>query len=151
MRKLAIYFLAAFILTSCDNLKSKSKTETDDTEETTTKKKKALKDDEESSSDDDYTPVKKKKSVDDEEVTTDDRSTDDETSSDESGGWTSVEKKEFMSNCVGTAEKNVGYERAKDYCSCMMDKIEKRYPNSSDVNKMTETQRDKWAAECNNQ
>ena len=149
MRKFIIYFLAAFIVTSCDNLKTKNETKSDDdTEETVKKKKKKSLDDEEESTSDEETSSKKKKTSDDLEE--DDKSTvsnrDDESTT---ATWDKANRKIFMDNCVGKAEPNVGYDRAKQYCSCMLGKIENAFPDPNDVSGMTTAQREKMVAQCN--
>jgi hypothetical protein len=138
MRKCFLYLLAAFMLTSCDNLKKKDKTSDDDTEETTKKKKKAL--DEDEIADDDETSKKKKKVSDEENL--DEESTD---------GWSNADRKKFLSTCVPDAEEKAGKERATVYCNCFLKKAEQRYSSYSEANqKMDKTEVDEIAAGCNN-
>ncbi len=53
------------------------------------------------------------------------------------GAWGSKDRSKFMTECIATASENVGAEKAKTYCECMLFKIEVRYPNPSDADKLT--------------
>lgn len=152
MRKLLLYILAAFVLTSCDNLiKSKDK----DVEDTKTSKKlkKPLEDDEEDSEDE--TPKKKKSKNDDEDEDTKPAKSDDDDedrTTNYSSGWSKTEKNQFMNTCISTASKRVSQSRAEEYCSCMQEKIERKYPDYNEMNsKMTSTEVNDLAAGCNQQ
>jgi hypothetical protein len=148
MRQLTLWLLAAFLFTSCDNLKTKdtSKSE-DDTEETTKKKKKKPLEEDEDASDEEQTTKKKKNTLDD-DVDDDEATSNDETNSDNSKGWSKADQNKFITNCTQTASSSMGEERAEEYCTCMMKKIEKRYPNSSEVDQMTESEITKLAKTC---
>lgn len=63
-------------------------------------------------------------------------------------GWGEKEKGEFMRECEKAAKANLGEAKAKTYCSCMMEKIQKEFPNAADVEKLKSEQIDKWAVEC---
>ena len=146
MRKFALYFFAAFLLTSCDNLKTKDASNSDEeTEETTTKKKKKALDEDEESADEEISSRKKKKTTDDEADYADEGDTEE---SGENEGWTRSNQNEFMSNCVGEANKSMVQDKAEDYCSCMMGKLQKRYPNPNDVSDLTESDMTRLAKEC---
>ena len=55
------------------------------------------------------------------------------------GIWTKKEREEFISNCVSSAKKNgLSETKAKNYCECTQFKVEKRYPNTADLDKITE-------------
>jgi hypothetical protein len=54
------------------------------------------------------------------------------------GQWTSVEREEFISNCVSTAKEHIGEIKATSYCECMLYKVEKAFPDSADADKLTE-------------
>jgi|GEM_PF-4336494 len=150
MRQLTLLLLAAFLFTSCDNLKTKDSSKSEeDTEETATKKKKKKAiDEEEENAEDEPTTTKKKRSSSDDELTDEESTNDDETSSDYVQGWTKAQQKKFFNQCAETASKQVGQERAQEYCNCMMKKIEKRYPNADDINQMTESEINKLAITC---
>ena len=47
--------------------------------------------------------------------------------------WTESDKQNFMGGCMSGALKNMDQEKAKDYCSCMLQKVQKRYPNANDA------------------
>ena len=146
MRKLFLYLLAAFMLSSCDNLKKKdSKSDTDD-EEVTKKKKKPL-DDEDVS--DEETPKKKKPTVDDDDMTTTDDNDTKKKNSDYATGWTTAEKQQFLDNCAPAAMNNGLSERqANAYCSCMQEKLEKLYPVAEESAKMSNSKMNELAKEC---
>ena len=67
-------------------------------------------------------------------------------------GWSSADKKEFTSNCSGTAKASMGEEKANSYCDCMQKKLEAKYPDARDANKVTRAEMEKpeWAAEIQN-
>lgn len=43
-------------------------------------------------------------------------------------GWKESDKKEFMDKCVEGSKAQMGDEKASAYCSCMLGKIETKYP-----------------------
>ena len=48
------------------------------------------------------------------------------------GYWTSNDRKEFLSECTASAKANgVNEEKATSYCSCMLYKIEKQFPDAN--------------------
>lgn len=150
MRKIFFLALAAFILTSCDNLKKKD-VKSDDEEETTTKKKKPLNDE---STDDEDVPKKKKTTTEDDEedkpvVKKDDPAKDDV---DYTAGWSKTDKAQFLNECVPEAAKKIGNPQANTYCSCYLEKLEKKYTSYSDANgKLKEPEITNIANECNGQ
>ena len=55
------------------------------------------------------------------------------------GTWTKKEREEFISSCINSAkEGGLTETNAKNYCECSQFKVEKRYPNIADLDKMTE-------------
>lgn len=52
-------------------------------------------------------------------------------------GWSEVSRNDFITSCTKSAAGALGEEKAKAYCTCMQQKIERRYPNSNDANKIT--------------
>ncbi|MBN2682763.1 MAG: hypothetical protein JXR58_09670 [Bacteroidales bacterium] len=61
--------------------------------------------------------------------------------------WTKEEMNEFMTACIGGVDENSGID-AEAYCSCMAEKIMKKYPNPIDVMKLTELEIEKMAIGC---
>jgi len=62
-------------------------------------------------------------------------------------GWSDKDKTDFTTNCVKGATAGMGEDKAKSYCSCMLDKIEVKYPTATDagnldMNSMTEMAKD---------
>jgi hypothetical protein len=47
--------------------------------------------------------------------------------------WTQEDKSEFLGGCIKTAITDLGEERAKPYCSCLLNKMLERYPNANDM------------------
>jgi hypothetical protein len=47
--------------------------------------------------------------------------------------WTPKDKENFIGGCVNGALKDMGEAKAKAYCSCMLEKLQKRYPDPSDL------------------
>ncbi|MGZ5190183.1 MAG: hypothetical protein ACXWCZ_04130 [Flavisolibacter sp.] len=47
--------------------------------------------------------------------------------------WTTEDKTEFLGGCLKGAIKDMGEEKAKPYCSCLLDKIVVRYPDARDA------------------
>jgi hypothetical protein len=71
------------------------------------------------------------------------------------GGWPSEDKDGFMSECVNAAKANMSEEKAKNYCECMLYKIEKKYPNIKampEVNDafLSSPEFKQWAKDCIN-
>lgn len=46
-------------------------------------------------------------------------------------GWTEQDKATFVSGCVNGAVKDMDSTKAKQYCQCMLQKMEERYPDPS--------------------
>lgn len=47
--------------------------------------------------------------------------------------WTDSDKQNFMGGCMNGALKDMDPEKAKAYCSCMLEKVQQRYPNAADA------------------
>lgn len=52
------------------------------------------------------------------------------------GNWATKDREAFLKSCIDNAG-SLGAEKAKNYCECMMYKIEKNYPNVADADKIT--------------
>ena len=55
----------------------------------------------------------------------------------EKKGWPSNDRYTFIADCIGTAKKNMSSDTARFYCYCMQEKMELKYPNFADANKIT--------------
>ncbi len=143
MTKFFLYLFAAFMLTSCDQLKKKDKAESDDEEVTTKKKKKAL---DEENTDDEETPKKKKKKTADEDETP---VNDDEKNTNYTNGWSNADERKFLNVCIPEAEKKVQSEVANKYCNCFLKKVKERYSTYDEADRMNMTEVNEIAAECN--
>ena len=47
--------------------------------------------------------------------------------------WTDQDRRNFLGGCLKGAFLEMDSTKAKSYCNCMLDKIEKRYPDAGDV------------------
>ena len=47
--------------------------------------------------------------------------------------WTETDKQTFLGGCLQGAKKDMDSAKAKRYCSCMLEKLQKRYPDPSDI------------------
>jgi hypothetical protein len=56
----------------------------------------------------------------------------------EKKGWPSVERHNFIRECIGTAKANLGEDAARYYCYCMQERLEIKYPAIEDAEKLTE-------------
>lgn len=52
-----------------------------------------------------------------------------------SGTWPSTERDAFLKSCIEQAH-NLGEQKARNYCECMLYKMEKLYPNVEDASKV---------------
>jgi len=55
----------------------------------------------------------------------------------EKKGWPSKERSTFITECIGTAKKNLSGDSARFYCYCMQEKMEIKYPDFADASKIT--------------
>lgn len=51
--------------------------------------------------------------------------------------WPNEYRKGFLASCVETAKANLGENEARNYCECMMFKLELRYPNYEDADNIS--------------
>ena len=47
--------------------------------------------------------------------------------------WTTEDKTQFLGGCLKGAIKDMGEEKAKPYCTCLLNKVVTRYPNANDA------------------
>jgi hypothetical protein len=70
-----------------------------------------------------------------------------------SNGWSRSDENKFIDECAGTAAKNVGEERANQYCKCMLNKMKREYSNYAEaeraLSRMTQDQINRLAEDCN--
>jgi hypothetical protein len=52
--------------------------------------------------------------------------------------WPETDRTRFIEGCIGTAKESLGVEKAKQYCNCMLGKMEIRFANATDADKLTE-------------
>ena len=68
-----------------------------------------------------------------------------------SHGWTSDQVRDFVDNCVSEAEKGaLSHDQAQNYCSCMQQKLERKYPDPNDAVGVTENSEEmkQMATDC---
>ena len=64
--------------------------------------------------------------------------------------WSQSEEDQFLTDCETTASKNVSTSQAKTYCSCMLGKMEKAYKDMDDANRnYTNEAHQSWIDDCN--
>ena len=49
------------------------------------------------------------------------------------GFWSGKDRTEFLTDCINAAKEGLGEEKAKNYCECMLYKVEVKFPDSSVV------------------
>ncbi len=49
------------------------------------------------------------------------------------GYWTGMDRNDFLKECINSAKAGLGEEKAKNYCECMLYKVEVKFPKSSDA------------------
>ena len=73
--------------------------------------------------------------------------------SDNNSSWSRSDENKFIDECAGTATKNVGEERANQYCKCMLNKMKREYSNYAEaeraLSRMTQDQINRLAEDCN--
>lgn len=47
------------------------------------------------------------------------------------GYWSTKDRTDFLTDCINAAKEGLGDEKAKNYCECMLYKVEVKYPDSS--------------------
>lgn len=63
--------------------------------------------------------------------------------------WTDENRKAFLGGCLAPAVRDMGEARGKAYCSCMLRKVEARYPDAADAHYMKQdTGLVRLAADC---
>lgn len=51
--------------------------------------------------------------------------------------WKQADRSEFIAECVNAASEGMSVDSAKFYCHCMLDIVEKKYPDVSKVDELT--------------
>jgi hypothetical protein len=47
--------------------------------------------------------------------------------------WTDKDKSEFVSGCLSRQVRELGQEKARTYCNCLLNKVVARYPDANDA------------------
>ena len=47
--------------------------------------------------------------------------------------WTEKDKSEFVGGCMSRQAGELGAEKAKSYCQCLLEKVVQKYPNAYDA------------------
>jgi uncharacterized lipoprotein NlpE involved in copper resistance len=67
--------------------------------------------------------------------------------------WSIYDESRFMSDCEGTARQNVGAQRAREYCDCMLQKVKRIFSSYAEAERgllqMPKEELDAMADECN--
>lgn len=63
--------------------------------------------------------------------------------------WLPATRYQFIAECINTAKNSMGTDTARFYCYCMQEKIEMKYPDTADMNKLTtaELSKPEWKKE----
>ena len=64
------------------------------------------------------------------------------------GGWSSADKDEFKKTCLGSTTSGMGEEKAKNYCDCFEEKVEKKYPSKAEADKATTADITQLSTDC---
>lgn len=65
------------------------------------------------------------------------------------GSWSKAYKDKFISGCISKASEKIGAGQAYNYCSCMADKVEAKYPVETEVDaKLTDADVDNMKGDC---
>jgi hypothetical protein len=51
--------------------------------------------------------------------------------------WSLADRSEFISACVNTAKTSMGTDSARYYCHCMQSKVEAKFPDPVEADKLT--------------
>jgi hypothetical protein len=65
-----------------------------------------------------------------------------------SAGWGSKDEDAFMESCVSGAKASMGASKAEAYCSCVLEKIEVKYPSAIDALKLNTEDMMQMAQDC---
>jgi hypothetical protein len=66
----------------------------------------------------------------------------------QSAGWDQTNQTAFMDKCVEGSTASMGADKAKSYCSCMLDKIQARYPVADSAASMQMNDMMEMAKDC---
>ncbi len=63
-------------------------------------------------------------------------------------GWSPEDRADFITECIDVAKKNFSEDSARSYCYCMQEKVELKYPDIKEADKLTTTvlQSPEWQA-----
>jgi hypothetical protein len=68
------------------------------------------------------------------------------------GRWTNADENNFIADCVRTASQRATEARAREYCTCMLGKIEKVYASYDEANrKLTQADMQPMVKQCDGQ
>lgn len=142
MQKLIMLLMVASLFTACNDgiLKKKDTTDLKDTRKDKDR-------DRDRDKDRDYTDQ------DNTDRDRDDRMKEDERNSE---GWSRQDRNDFINSCVTTSVQRgtMTEDAAEDYCSCMLDKIEREYPDVKKAERLLTSESSEmrqWARDCQNQ
>lgn len=150
-------FALAFLFTACDDAGTgKNKDEKKITGKKKDKDENAAKDeDEDGDRDDDEGEEDDEDEDGEDEDESGDRDDEDDEDEDEdndetrSSGWSGADRKSFMNECTTATKATMGNTiNAEKYCSCMMGKIETKYPTKKVADNSEIPQMSNWAKQC---
>ena len=62
--------------------------------------------------------------------------------------WTKAEQDLFRESCVVNSKEGLGEQRSRQYCDCMLRKVESKYPDSNEAGKLTLTETQEMKKSC---
>jgi hypothetical protein len=63
--------------------------------------------------------------------------------------WTQKDRDDFTGGCMNGALKEMEQAKARSYCNCMLEKVQRRYPDAGDMKYIkTDTAMYSMAIEC---
>ena len=65
-----------------------------------------------------------------------------------SHNWNEAEKDSALKKCVATVSRQMGEIKATDYCLCMLQKMEEKYPVKDSLKRLKLSEMMKMAKEC---
>lgn len=67
---------------------------------------------------------------------------------DRNGAWGKSDRFVFLENCVNSAKTTMGDEKANEYCSCVLEMVEIKYPNAKEATALSVNDMMEMAKTC---
>ena len=63
-------------------------------------------------------------------------------------GWADTTRTGFINNCITESKGKMNEDQAREYCNCMLGKIEAKYPDASTASSLTMQEMQSMAQDC---